>query len=316
MKIIYLIISILMVTTTSCQKDDDLSVTTNLNNPINTLNQTPITIIQSSFVFNNGVSQNVDALTDAEIDDNNFVISNITSSGQFAISLDDTFFPNGAIVLFKPNETSEYIGHNFTIIENENSLTLTGQVSNGSETKDLEITLQESQFEAGDSEFEVLGHIARISGTLGSLTYNQILQINAEYPNVNTIELGLIDGSINDEVNVQTGRLIREAGYRTHLKSNSMIFSGGVDLFCSGKYRTMEAGAVLGVHSWCCYEGLTADQLPEDSEGHIEQLDYFTEMLGETKGRDFYFFTINSAPFDDMYQMTTQEINQFGLITE
>ena len=81
--------------------------------------------------------------------------------------------------------------------------------------------------------FKSLGYdMPKLLGT--EVSDNQILEINADYPSVETIVLGSIDGSVNDDVNVETGRLIREAGYTAHLKSDSEIYSGGVDLFCSG----------------------------------------------------------------------------------
>lgn len=217
-------------------------------------------------------------------------------------------------------EGKEYFGENFAV----NSLSdtqseLTGMLStdSGSSTKDIKILFDETSFGAGTSTITVSGNVAKLNGDLGSLTYNQILDLNANNRNVHTILFEQVPGSVNDEVNVETGRLIREAGYTTQVKSNSEIYSGGVDLFCAGKTRLIEEGAKIGVHSWCCGEnGEHAADIPENDPQHNTQISYFTEMLGNPIGRDFYFFTINAAPFDGIHVMTKAEIEQYHLTTE
>ena len=70
-----------------------------------------------------------------------------------------------------------------------------------------------------------------------------------------------ISGSVNDAVNMHTGRLLRKNGFTTKLLSDSDIASGGVDLFCAGAKRIVEKGAKIGVHSWCCTSDLTAVEI-------------------------------------------------------
>ena len=71
-----------------------------------------------------------------------------------------------------------------------------------------------------------------------------------------------IRGSLDDKINMHTGRLIREHGFTTKVLSDSRIASGGVDLFCAGEKRIIEQGAEIGVHSWCC---AGEDDLPATS---------------------------------------------------
>jgi len=310
------IIALVIITAISCKKDDDniVNISSQLHpNGIKKLTASPINVTASTYIFGNNPTQTVNSLDLDEINGVDYIV--LDASEQIAVSVNDDFTPDGASVYFILNENDVYQGQNFTVSEN-GGIVLTGQVTNtANDTKDLVITLQESQFGAGNSEYTLNGDTVLLSGTLGTYTYNQIIAINANHPNVKTIVLGIIEGSMNDEVNVETGRLIREAGYATHLKSNSEIYSGGVDLFCSGTMRTRETGSIIGVHSWCCYEGLTADQLPQNSPGHNSQLAYFREMLGDINGPDFYFFTINAAPFDGIHNMTNAQIDQYQLIT-
>ncbi|MCB1754624.1 MAG: hypothetical protein KDJ38_03825 [Gammaproteobacteria bacterium] len=199
-----------------------------------------------------------------------------------------------------------------------------GLGSNEGELEDISMLLTQSMFSGGTSVLEVNGDTAHlnteividdnfmISGGLGTRAYNQVFDLQNN-PQVTMLELGQISGSIHDDINMQTGRLVRQQGLNTHVTSTSEIASGGVDLFCSGNKRTMEDGAKLGVHSWT--DGKTeAGELPVDSPLHNNQIAYFTEMLGEPQGREFYFFTINAAPASEIYLMSWQEIEQFGIL--
>jgi len=312
-----LAITLLIATTTiSCNKDDDAIATTSGTHPngIKILSATAKTVVASTYTFDGNPERTVTSIDIGEFNGDNVYVLN--SNDQILISSNDDQEPDGEMVVLTLSTNEVYTGANFTVNENENSLVLTGQVSNPTNgSKNLSITIQESQIGAGTSTYTVNGDQVLLTGTLGTYTYNQILEINANHPSVKTIVLTTIAGSLNDDVNVETGRLIRTAGYSTHLKSDSEIYSGGVDLFCSGLTRTRETGSKIGVHSWCCYEGQTADQLPENSPGHNSQLAYFREMLGSTNGPNFYFFTINAAPFDGTHLMTDAEITQYQLIT-
>jgi len=309
------IITLVIITTISCKNDDNSNVISQFHpNGIKILTASTINVTASTYKFGDNPLKTVNSLDIEEINNVNHIILN--ADELLAVSVDDDFTPNGESVIFVLNETDVYEGVNFGVSEDGEAIVLTGQVTNvTNDTKNLVITLQESQFGAGNSEYTIQGDQAFLSGTLGTYTYNQIININTNNPDVKTIVLGIIEGSLNDEVNVETGRLIREAGYATHLKSDSEIYSGGVDLFCSGITRSREVGAIIGVHSWCCYEGLTADQLPQSSPGHDSQLAYFRDVLGDVNGPNFYFFTINAAPFDGIHNMTNTEINQYQLLT-
>lgn len=168
---------------------------------------------------------------------------------------------------------------------------------------------------AGTSTVEVKENEIHINGELGTRTYQQLKTVIKNYPNIKTVVLGRINGSLNDEVNMHTGRILRAAGLTTKVLKNSKIASGGVDLFCAGKERIIEKGAKLGIHSWCCFDDLTAAELPKEHPAHQYQRAYFTEMLGKEKGVGFYFYTLKAAPFDGVHWMTEEEITDWGLRT-
>jgi len=169
---------------------------------------------------------------------------------------------------------------------------------------------------AGNSSLELKGNEAYLSGGLGTVTYAQVKDLIRNHPAIKTIVMTQIAGSLNDAVNMHTGRLLRENGFTTKVLSNSDIASGGVDLFCAGVKRIVEEGAKIGVHSWCCVDGLTAIEIPKDHPAHQYQIAYFTMTLGPENGPAFYFYTLEASPFDSVHYMTDKEIKKWNIATE
>jgi len=87
----------------------------------------------------------------------------------------------------------------------------------------------------------------------------------------------------------------------------------GTDFFLAGARRVAAEGARIGVHSWSTGEGMEATEFPMDSTEHDRYLEYYREMgIPE----DFYWFTIQAAPADDMHYMTAEEIALYNILTE
>ena len=186
------------------------------------------------------------------------------------------------------------------------------------EDKDKKMTFEikagESLIGMGDTRLEIKGNEAYLNGTLGTKSYKQFKNLIMNHPEVKTIVLQNVPGSVNDAVNMHTGRIIREAGLTTKVLVDSKIASGGVDLFCAGKERIIIKGAQLGIHSWGG-NGITADQLSKDHPAHQYQLEYFTMCLGKGKGPGFYFCTLSAAPMDNIHWMSNEEIERWEIAT-
>lgn len=178
----------------------------------------------------------------------------------------------------------------------------------------VRLVINEALLSTGSSQLNIEGDQATLSGSLGANTYTQINGLIDDHPGVQTLVLDQIEGSLDDAINMHTGRLIRNAELATRVTASSRIYSGGVDLFTAGHRRLWEAGAVVGVHSWCCENDKPADELGRDHPAHGPQLAYFRDMLGAQNGPDFYFFTIESAPFDGIHEMSREELTRYQLI--
>lgn len=223
--------------------------------------------------------------------------------------------PTGELFILT-NDGDIWTGDGLDIVESEGGLTASGSVTsnatNQSTTFDLDLP-----FGAGNSTFDLDGNRAIVRGVLGSHTFDQVTYLIEAHPEVDTLILQDVPGSVNDEVNMETGRLIRRAGYTTIVPSDGEAASGGVDLFTAGVVRIVEPGGRLGIHSWCCGpNGETAAELDHNDPAHAAQLAYFTETLGPDIGPEFYFATLRAAPFDDVHYMTTDEIARYQLTTD
>lgn len=179
---------------------------------------------------------------------------------------------------------------------------------------ELDLRLNEALFGAGTTRLEIEGTRAILRGVLGSRSHAQLDALIREHPEVRTLVLQDVPGSMNDEVNVHAGRLVRAAGLTTLIPANGMAASGGVDLFAAGVTRVAEPGARLGIHAWCCWRGKPAEEIERGHRAHAHQEAYFREMMG-ARGIDFYYRTLEAAPFDDIHWMSRSEMESSGLLT-
>ncbi len=150
-----------------------------------------------------------------------------------------------------------------------------------------------------------------LSGTITSRTPAAFERMLAENPQVNTVVETQVDGSIDGEATIAMGYRIRALGLNTHLLADSIVDSGGVDLFLAGRRRTIAPGASIGVHSWRngYREG---SSYPRNSPEHEMTRGYIEDMLGSDA---FYWFSLDAAPSDGLHEMTAAEIARFGLVT-
>lgn len=204
-------------------------------------------------------------------------------------------------------------GTDITLSESDDNAVYQGSLisSDNQQNVNIRLVVNESLLTGGDSKIRLSGEEAYITGTLGTQFYIQLTELIAQNPEVKTLVLENIQGSINDAINMHSGRLVRNAQLTTLMPADGEAHSGGVDLFASGFKRVYQAGGKLGVHSWCCVDGKHAGELSKDHEAHGAQLTYVREMLGTELGPEFYFFTLEAAPFDGIHLMTQAEIDKY-----
>lgn len=159
--------------------------------------------------------------------------------------------------------------------------------------------------------FVVQGDEIVASGAIDHTTLSAFEEITAANPEIKTLVLQNIEGSVDDDANVVFSRVVRDEGFDTVVPSNGLVASGGTDLFLAGNRRTLEPGACVGVHSWGG-GGYVAANLPENHPEHDRYLNYFNDIGVDPA---FYWFTLDAASEDEMHWMSAEEANRFKMAT-
>lgn len=169
------------------------------------------------------------------------------------------------------------------------------------------------QPDTGLLKFKARGAYAYGYGTTDDRSVGMVTAFLKSHPEVHTLVLKNLPGTTDADMNLRLSRRIRAAGLNTHLERSSVIASGGVDLFLSGVERTMECGALIGVHSWSGGRNYYPAKLGGWDERKKIQEKYLADM-GINPA--FYVFTRDAALPHDMYYLSMEEIKRFGLLTE
>ena len=164
----------------------------------------------------------------------------------------------------------------------------------------------------GTINFKVRGDTAYVNGGTNSTSYRKVKTFLEENPEVRHFVLRRMPGTEDSLTNLRIARLIRKRGITTHLENRSRIASGAVDLFIAGKRRTMECGAMIGVHSWSFDGEVGPKDIGVDYNQSVHE-DFLYDMGVDP---DFYVFTREAAPPQDLYILNYEEIEEFGLLTQ
>lgn len=170
---------------------------------------------------------------------------------------------------------------------------------------------QTFEMEASLAQFRVEGTVAYMSGTINASTPARVLALVNEHPQVDTIEMLRVPGSIDDEANIRAARYVRHFGLNTRLTATSMVASGGTDFFLAGAKREVTNGAYIGVHSWAGMEGQEGNKVDKADPQHRLYLDYY-ELMGIPAS--FYWYTLDAAPANGMYWMKQNEWLKFAFV--
>ena len=175
------------------------------------------------------------------------------------------------------------------------------------------IAMQVLEYLRPPMTFTAQGTQLIVDGTTGSNSLADLEAALAAHPQTEVVVLNRVEGSDDDAVNLLMARAIRGRNLDTHLNRDSVIESGGIELFIGGVSRTMDSGARIGVHSWFDEdEKYQGRDLPKDHPDHQPYLETY-RALGIPE--DFYWFILAAASSDEMYFMTEADIERFDILT-
>lgn len=165
--------------------------------------------------------------------------------------------------------------------------------------------------------FSVVDNTLTMNGDITSDTPAQLEKVFEENPNIHTVVMGVVPGSVDDEANLKAATWISKRNLTFILNADSEIASGGTDFFLAGKERVIHRGAKVGVHSWASGGGEVATDFPVGHQEHSRYIDYY-QAVGWPKqdAEAFYYFTIEAAPADSIYWMSDEELITYKIATE
>lgn len=165
------------------------------------------------------------------------------------------------------------------------------------------------------TKFELSDNSLIMDGLITRKTPGQIYKIFDENPNIDTIEMREVLGSLDDNANLEIALWVAGKAITTKIGRYSEIASGGTDFFLAGSERIVLDGAKIGVHSWGSFDATAAD-FPRGHELHQPYIEYYQNIgLTAQESEDFYYFTIDASTFDDVHFMTDDEIIRYKLST-
>jgi len=150
-----------------------------------------------------------------------------------------------------------------------------------------------------------------MTGVIYANTLRDIKETLDSNPSLTTIVMEDVPGSIDDHINLLASLEIKKHNINTYIPKNGMVASGGTDMFLAGKERNAHHSAKLGVHSWAGEDSVALDY-PRDHKEHDKYLNYYKQV---NIPEDFYWYTLEAAPADDIHWMTTSEISTYKIFT-
>jgi hypothetical protein len=160
-------------------------------------------------------------------------------------------------------------------------------------------------------EFTVVGDAIYAVGEIDGTSLRRFKRVARANPEVRTLVLEYIGGSVDDLANLRFAKYVRRKGFTTIVPAYGLVASGGTDLFLAGAERRLENGACVGVHAWAT-DDYAADEIAPSDREHRRYLEFYDDMQID---KAFYWYTIDAAPADDMHWMNAGEARAFGLAT-
>ncbi|MEP1095780.1 MAG: hypothetical protein ABJG78_11765 [Cyclobacteriaceae bacterium] len=154
---------------------------------------------------------------------------------------------------------------------------------------------------------EVSGDTVFMNGDIYKGTLTDMEELLKAHPEITTLVMNYVPGSIDDEANLLASREIRKNKINTYVPEGGMIASGGTDMFLAGVKRNAHETAKIGVHSWGGGDKM-ATEYPREDEVHEIYLDYYEEM---SIPLEFYWYTLEAASADSIHWMTVEEIKKY-----
>ena len=155
-------------------------------------------------------------------------------------------------------------------------------------------------------EIDSTHKVANVKGTLTTAFPVALSLLNHEHPDIRVLRLRHIEGSIDTADSLAiTMQKVRNFGYVTYMKNGDYVISGGANLFYAGRYRFVEQGVRIGVHSHGDPDGNTIQN---------NQYDHYRELYKKMGiVAELYDFE-RTISYKDMHFLNRDEMIKYNVI--
>ena len=156
-----------------------------------------------------------------------------------------------------------------------------------------------------------------MDGDITSVTAANLEELIADHSDAKLIIMKNCGGVHLNEATLEAARLVRSSQMDTHLASDGIISRGGLNFFIAGVNRSMDTGGQIGVSSWKDDQGNEATFYDFGDNAHLPYLNFYSEMGFQWLiASDFYYFSIAAADSDNLFFLTDDLIEDYGLLTK
>lgn len=166
--------------------------------------------------------------------------------------------------------------------------------------------------------FEVNENVATMSGVMDSTIVDLLEQLLDDNPQVDTILMSDVPGTIDFKATLKASYLVREHCLTTVIPNNGYVASGGVYFFLAGCERYVGKFSAIGIHTWRTYTLDEAQdkrvlvsgmELEKTDPAHDDYLDFHHDMDID---EEFYWLIVDT-PFEDVHFLTSEEIEEYEI---
>jgi hypothetical protein len=128
--------------------------------------------------------------------------------------------------------------------------------------------------QANMTAFLAEGDTIYMSGEVNADTVAGFEAVRSSNPEVTRMVILEAGGETGSAEAIAFGRAVREAGFATHLRNDSVVSGGAVDAFLGGTTRTIEEGAVVGAARGAdadAHKGFVTEMTGGDGYAHFAE---------------------------------------------
>lgn len=173
------------------------------------------------------------------------------------------------------------------------------------------------EFEAifGDFTLSLDRTAARFDGLITANSLAELEEMVGFYTDIERLDLINATGDPAESFAFDMGDILQAKNISTNITDEGKVEGAGAYLFLGGSAKSIAGDGKIGVRSWATSSGEEASQLAMNDSQHEVHIAYLKRMgFSDADAKAFYFFSLDSAPSNEIYYLTDQDVLEFKLL--